>query len=106
MSDVRHHKVWVINALDYGELEILDDIGIDALHMQPVETTPIVIETCDGVFAIVSYGQIALIPLEQIQPLIARRPPTITETLEQPPAGILTRLRAWLHTHISTGGTR
>lgn len=100
MSDVPQHKVWVINALDYGELEILDDIGIDTLRMQPVGRTPIVIETCGVVFASVSYGYTAQIPLEKIQPLIAHRPPTITETLEQPPAGILTRLRAWLTAHI------
>lgn len=100
------HRMWVIDTLGDDDHRTLEAAGIDLLHMRQVSQTPIVIETCGGGNAIVSYGYVTLVPISELEPLLNGHRPAISEALLQSPTGILTRLRAWLHTHISTGGAR
>ncbi|RGW07001.1 hypothetical protein [Bifidobacterium pseudolongum] len=100
------HRKWVIDTLGDDDHRTLEAAGIDLLHMRQVSQTPIVIETCGGGNAIVSYGYVTLVPVSELEPLLNGRRPAISEALLQSPTGILTRLRAWLRTHISTGGAR
>ena len=100
------HRMWVIDTLGDDDRRTLEAAGIDLMHMRRVSQTPLIIETYGGGNAIVSYGYVTRTPISELEPLLNSRRPAISEELRQPPTGILTRLRAWLHTHISTGGTR
>lgn len=105
MSDTQH-RVYVFHSLTDEERHVLDAAGVDRCHMRSVRECPLVIETCGSGNAVVSYGYVTSIPVERIRPLIEHRSPTISETVPTPPAGILTRLRTWLTTHIFPGGAR
>lgn len=94
------HRMWVIDTLGDDDHRTLEAAGIDPLHMRRVSQTPLVIETYGGGNAIVSYGYVTLIPISELEPLLNGHRPTISETVPTSPAGILTRLRTWLTTHI------
>ncbi|MCH4857034.1 hypothetical protein [Bifidobacterium pseudolongum] len=91
------HRKWVIDTLGDDDHRTLEAAGIDLLHMRQVSQTPIVIETCGGGNAIVSYGYVTLVPIGELEPLLNGRRLAISEPAAScADEGICARLRKWL----------
>lgn len=96
MSDTQH-RVYVFHSLTDGERHVLDAAGVDRCHMRSVRECPLVIETCGGGNAVVSYGYVTSIPISELEPLLNGHRPAISEPAAScADVGTCARLRKWL----------
>lgn len=96
MSDAQH-RVYVFHSLTDRDRRVLAAAGVDLCHMRRVSESPLVIETCGGDTASISYGYVDSIPFERVELLIRNRTPAMSEPdASSCGAGIVARLREWL----------